>query len=67
MSIPFWAWGLWALVGLGMEIIALYNSTPNDTLTATIVTHFPGTWVLLAAAWVLAHFTSAEKNKGNER
>jgi hypothetical protein len=65
--IPFWVWLLWAGIGLGMEIFALFNSTPNDTLTATIVNHFPGAWVAAGAAWVGVHFASALKDKGKQR
>ena len=67
MSIPVWAWAVWALVGFAMEMVALFNSHPGDTLTATIVNHVPTVWVLAAAAWVLAHFTEAVRHKGEER
>jgi hypothetical protein len=67
VSIAVWMWAVWILVGFAMEMTALFNSTPNDTLTGTLVNHVPGAWLLLAAAWVSAHFAEAVRHKGEER
>lgn len=58
MSVPAWLWLLWVLMGLTLELIAVFNKKPDDTLTQTILHHTPGIAVLLAVTWVFLHFTS---------
>ena len=67
MSIPAWAWLLWALAFVVMETVALLNATPNDTLTATIARYVPP-WAFFAAlGWASWHFAYSYINRKKMR
>lgn len=56
MHVPRWLWGLWLLMFCALEGVAVFDSTPNDTLTQTTIHAVPGVGILLFLGWLGAHF-----------
>lgn len=56
MKVPLWLWGIWIGVFVILEGVALYDGTPNDTLTQTILHNVPGIAVVLFCVWLGVHF-----------
>jgi len=55
MKVPVWLWITWALFGLVLEMVAVFNNVPNDTLTATLLM-LPSLAVWFGLGWVGMHF-----------
>ncbi len=50
-------------MGLGLELLALENVQPNDTLTATIVKLIPGWLAFMLIGWLVWHFSQAYRSR----
>jgi hypothetical protein len=61
--IPAWAWAAWIVIGFVMEMVALFNDHPNDTLSAFLVQHVPGVWIMAGIAWLAVHFLTRHKGR----
>ena len=59
MRVPGWAWIVWALGGVVLEVLALANGLTGDTLTENILIALPG-WVIYSLlGYGLWHFRKA--------
>ncbi len=63
MRVPVWAWIVWALLGIGLELLALSNVDAGDTLTDTIVKLIPGWLLFMFLGWAAWHFTAAYRSR----
>ncbi len=63
MKVPLWGWIVWALLGFGLELLALTDASPNDTLTATIVKLVPAWLVFMLIGWLGWHFAQAYRSR----
>lgn len=60
-------WILWGIIGVAMELFALFNGVPNDTLTGTITSAVPGWMVYAGLGWLGWHFMVSYLNGKDER
>ena len=60
-----WYWAVWIATGFAMEMVALFDKRPNNTLSAFLVNHVPVAWLLLGIAWLAVHFST--RHKGDMR
>ena len=51
-----WLWLIWALVGLGLEVVSILTISSGDTLTEVILLSFPAWVVWLGLGWLTIHF-----------
>ena len=59
MRVPGWAWVIWAMGGLVLEVLALANGLTGDSLTENILIALPG-WLLYSLlGWLAWHFRRA--------
>lgn len=54
--IPRWAWLAWAGLGGLLELVALTNRSPNDTLSALVVWFVPAWLGAGILGWLAWHF-----------
>lgn len=58
-----WVWAVWIAVGFTMEMIAVFDSRPNNTLSAFLIDHVPVAWIMLAIVWLAFHFVTRHKGR----
>ena len=58
-----WAWAAWIAVGFTMEMVAVFNRHPNDTLSAFLVQRVPVPALMLGIAWLAVHFSTRHKGE----
>ena len=58
-----WLWAVWIAVGFTMEMIAVFDSRPNNTLSAFLIQHVPVPAIMVGLAWLTVHFLTRDKGK----
>lgn len=68
MSVPRWAWWAWVLGFVVLELVALLNGTPGDTLSGLVqalIADYPWTASLFAAGlgWLTWHWLVDDRSR----
>jgi hypothetical protein len=54
-------WAVWIVVGFAMEMVAIFDDRPNNTLSAFLVQHVPVFWISVGIVWAFVHFLTRKK------
>ncbi|MGH7339827.1 MAG: hypothetical protein ACREKH_04985 [Candidatus Rokuibacteriota bacterium] len=67
MKVRWVFWVFWGLIGLALEVVALANEVPNDTLSGTVSSHVPAWIAWVGVGWLAHHALVIYLNRRDEK